>query len=48
MIGVASNTNGIIVVQATIQDFNQWLKKAPSCTKGALAIPAAIAHVNPD
>ena len=48
MSGVAERTKGIIVADAMIHDFSQWLMKIPSYINGALAIAAAIAHVKPD
>ena len=37
-----------MIAQAKIQDFSQWPKNIPVYIKGPLAIPAAIAQVNPD
>lgn len=46
--GAATTTTGNIVSQEMPQDLNQCCKKAPSLTKGRLAIAAAIAQVTPD
>ena len=48
MNGEASRTKGIMIAQAMIHDLNHWLMKSPLPKNGALAIPAAIAHVKPD
>jgi hypothetical protein len=48
MIGEANRTNGIIITQAKAQDLSQWPINNPLYINGPLAIPAAIAHVNPD
>ena len=48
MAGAANSTIGSIVIQATIDDRSQWIKKVPVAMKGKLAIAAAIAQVRPD
>jgi hypothetical protein len=46
--GAASKTTGTITTQAISQDLNQNANRGTSCHRGAIAIPAATAHVNPD